>query len=508
MDDTHTIQSNQFVHSLQFLPFAWTSAKSYSSTPDNYGYRPITTNFNQLSWFIGNGSPVAFQIGKKLLLLLLILVVVLVWRSWLELNGRNPETSWAALAFGFLLLHPVMAHSGNYISASSSLLCGLFYFLSLLYFLRYQAQSKNRDLFIASLSYFFSMMAKEEGVTLVAIIAICEFFYFPKGTSILARLKAMRVTPLFTLIAALGCWMIFSHFEPTSDIARGTIPRWHYFATQWHAYVHYLKLMVWPFHFNFDNLEFPFQTSVWTATNLFLASLHLSIFTWGLWLCGRKNVIGLGLCGFYIAILPASSIIPLAEPVNDHRALIAYLFGGFVIIQVLAYLSDHLDPFRRKIAFAILLIYLSATTLLRNMDFTSSRAIWVDTLIMNPHSPRAKNNLALEYMGEGNYELAQLLLRDCTREATSYSNCFTNLAIVYAATGQDILADQTFQTGMIFDLGKLNSRLFYSDYLIRRGRYREARGYLEEANQFSGGLNQQVLVSLRHVRTQLGMLNE
>lgn len=511
MDDSHTIQSNQFVHSLNYFFLPWTSAKAYSSSPENYGYRPLTANFNQLCWFFGNGNVIAFQVAKKLLFALFAWCCFLLWNQWFRLlqSSQSQNLWWGhgCLAFAFFLFHPVGTQVANYIAASSTLLCGLFYVLSLYFYLKFRSTEKNWMLALSGLCYFLSVMSKEEGITLIAILVIIELFFLRPASSL--ESKAANKYPLMALafltgIALVATALIVAHFEPTSDIARGSVSRGLYFATQLRAYLFYISTYFWPFQFNFDNLSFQFATTLWTATNAVFFFINAVLVGLGLILCGRKSPYGLAIVGFYIAILPASSIIPLAEAVNDHRHFIPFIFFGFGMVH---FFSQNLPRIVKnktveKITIGTLLLSLAAATYTRNLDFISNKTIWADTVLKNPDSPRANNNLALEYMAVADYAVAKELLSHCITVGVSYYPCFINYAVTSAATGDDVTAENYFTKAILMDSNKLSSRLFYADFLMRKRRDAEAKKYLDEANEFAQGLNKPVLDRLETLRSR------
>ncbi len=515
LDESHAIISNQFVHSLRYFAFPWESAKAASSNPENYGYRPVTFNFFQLMWHLGDGKPLPFQIGKKIILILVSAMTFLFWKEWSKIAGPlessrpskknqlpEKESLWwgsSFFAFAFFLLHPVSVQVANYIGASTTLLTALFYMTSFYLYLRFRQSEKIWQLALGAICYFLAVMSKEEGITLIALVFVAEVFFLSGKKTFLVSKKAIVPLLVYSITAIFSAYLIYAHFEPTSGIARGSVIRSLYFATQWRAYFYYVHFYFWPVGFNFDNLDFGFATELWTPLNILCLCLHLSILAFAIRLCRLKNSIGFAILGFYISILPASSIVPLSEPVSDHRDYIPFLFFGFGMIQVMEQASDRWikNQIKEKWIIACLLVALAGGTLYRNFDFMSSKAVWIDTVLKNPGSPRAKNNLALEYMSKGQYAVADALLTKCAEVAPTYSVCLINLGIVSDATGNLAKAEEFYKKSMQYDLSKIDSRLFYVQFLLRQGRAREAKELLEEANAFSNGLNKPILDSLQ-----------
>ncbi len=496
-DDSHTILSNQFVHSLKYFLEPWTSAKTYSSTPENYGYRPVTINFSQIVWFLGNGNPVAFQIAKKLIYLFLAIIVTLFW---VELFSFIKPLKHPQILFGLLLLHPFAIQVCNYIAASSSLLCGLFYFLSLLSYIRFRKTQTWIYLILIGVFYFLSVSSKEEGITLIAIVALIEIFFMPRNLKI--SFKA-----LVALIAGggLGLLLIISNFEPQSSIARGPITRWNYFATQWEGYFFYFGNYFFPFNFNFDNSNLPFVETVFNVRSMIFLSLNALLVFLSLWLCFRRNLLGLGILGFYIAVLPASSVVPLAESLNDHRAFISFLFFVIVLYGIFNRVSENTSAARLRTALVFFLfIYLSGANAYRNWDWRTSESLWRDTVERNPTGSRAQNNLAVILMAQGRYAEAMPLLTECARLSPRYALCQINLGVTYEALGEDQKAREHHLKGISLDPGVVTSRLAYSRFLIQRGYLAEAEKVLTEADQFTHGLNVKVKESLNQIKKLKG----
>lgn len=56
LDDAHTVQSNDAIQNPANFFKLWTSARYYSSSPDNWGYRPMQAMYTWTSWQLGQGE--------------------------------------------------------------------------------------------------------------------------------------------------------------------------------------------------------------------------------------------------------------------------------------------------------------------------------------------------------------------------------------------------------------------------------------------------------------------
>ena len=94
------------------------------------------------------------------------------------------------LAAGFAI-HPANTQVVNYIAATSTLLCGFWYLAGYYLYLRFRDDPKTPTLLAGGLAYALACLAKEEGVTLVAVIALSEFFLPRPAPGVRTRIFAV-----------------------------------------------------------------------------------------------------------------------------------------------------------------------------------------------------------------------------------------------------------------------------------------------------------------------------
>ena len=114
-DDSHVIETNAFLRSLDNVPRFFTDAHTFSSLPQNATYRPLVTLSLALDWAAGNGSYRSFHITQIALLLILGAMLVAFFTP---IVGR-----WKALfAATLFCVHTANTETMNLISARSELL--------------------------------------------------------------------------------------------------------------------------------------------------------------------------------------------------------------------------------------------------------------------------------------------------------------------------------------------------------------------------------------------------
>lgn len=461
-DDSHSVETNIAVRSLSNIPSFWTDTRTSSFIPENRVYRPLVYTFYAICWQIGQGSTWPFHIMKMLMHLGVCLGLFFIWRrlwsekGWLPLDNlriRLPffsqavaiNPSWAAFFLALVFaVHPAGSECVDYISATTSLQCAMFYIGAYCAYLRQRdaaasGQPSGRWLGLALFLYFLSVASKEEGITLLAMVAVTEYFLYPGFPAQKLKAAFRRVIPYAATGVALGAWIVLMH-PSSGDESRGYATWDSYFMTQWRAYLWYMRLWFWPFDLNADYATVDFAKSITDAAVIqaIIGNTLLFAFAW----FNRKRFPAMlfGILWFYITISPASSVVKLAEAINEHRMYLAYVgFVGGTFTVLLFCAERFFAPERRAQRvgwlYALAIVGLVIGTQSRNRVWEDDESLWADTVQKNPSSGRALNNLALVYLSRGQYEQAVDYLERCERHWTSYMYCPLNRGVALQAIG-------------------------------------------------------------------------
>lgn len=483
LDDAHTVQSNDAIKNPANFLKLWTSARYYSSSPDNWGYRPMQALYTWTSWQVGGGATWPFHAFKILFFSFVATFFVLMWRRLL------PQMSKEVILLGglFFLVNPVHTQVVSYIAATSTLMAGMFVSFSLYQYLRFREDGKLWRYAVSVIAVFFAMMSKEEGITILGMIPLIEVFMRYREGRLRFGLRDLAVYAGYVLSGVLALALILSMFEPTSDLARGSMDRWIYFATQFRAYLRYMAMYFVSYDLNADNLQFGFASSWTEPTVLITVALNLILIGVAFYSMKRAPLLLLALCWFYGAISPASSLVVLAEPVNDHRAFLAYLgFAGLSFPLFQWVLSK--GQVERIVLIALVVGY-GGWTMARNVTWSSNVNLWEDTIAKNPGSVRAHNNAALNYMHRSEWTRSAEILDACLVIEPRYAYCLINRALVGAARGEEQLAESLYLRAIEADFAGVNARRYFSEFLLARGRLTEAIPYATAADQAAQGKN-------------------
>lgn len=499
LDDSHTLQSNAIIQNFSGLRQIWSTGRAYSSLASTYGYRPVTTTFNMLIWVIGGGQTWPFHLAK---ILIFIATCSLLARIWRELM---PSMHDHVLGAGILLfaVNPVHSQVVSYIAAIATQWAALFVCLAIWAYLRHRRDG-GTALYILSLVFVaLATLSKEEGVVALALIPLVEIY--------LRKMEGRRLWPYgrvgvllgYLLPAGVAVFLIFWMYEPTQDLVRSEVRPWRYFITQWRAYLRYFAMYFYSYDLNADNIEFGFASQFRDKAVLRALSLNVAVISAALLSWRWRPAITLGVAWFYIGISPASSVVVLAEPVNDHRAFIGYL--GFALVGlVLLELLFRRDRRIFWIAVTVATTGYSITTYRRGEAWSTNAKLWTDTVKKNPSSARAHNNLGLEMIRRGEFDFALILLKRCAELRPTYAHCHINRGVALAKLGRDDEAESEFLLGVKFDQTVVQSRYNYARFLSARGILSRAVFLVEEADRFVAGHDLDTRLELIDLYRRLG----
>ena len=516
-DDSHSVEANLAIRSVANIPSFWADSRTSSFIPENRVYRPMVYTLYSFCWAIGEGKTWPFHIMKMAMHVLVCLALFLVWRMLWSVPGWFPVKSlsikfplvshvfsitpdWAAFFLAAVFaVHPAGSECVDYISATTSLQCAMFYVWAVYFYLGYRSSalglqpaisddSKKKYFWFALLFYFLSVASKEEGITLPAVIVLFELF-LNKGALKTRVSDAVRIFLPFALLGVILAGWIYIMHPPEGNESRGWVTPFNYFITQWRAYLWYMRLWFWPWDLNADVAAIEFSKSVADPLVIQAAIGNLLILVFS-WLNRRRFPAMLfGILWFYITISPASSIVVLAEAINEHRMYLAYFgFVGGTFTILLWCAENFFAAATRATRLGLWLLLIGVGLVIgtqeRNRVWLNDENLWSDTVEKNPTSGRALNNLALVYLGRGEYEKTIGLLDKCEQYWSTYSYCPLNKGISLFALKRFDEAEIAFQKAY-----GLNPTNLHINYHLGRLQYDHKMDYKKAIEYFRASVD-------------------
>ena len=499
-DDSHVIEENIFIRDLRNIPRFFTDARTFSSVPANATYRPIVSTTLALDYWLGHGlEPRAFHVTQLLLLAITGAMLVALFFKVLSSAGPSPWHRWSALlAAAFFCVHAGNTQPVNYISARSELLSGIGVLGALLV---YACLPRARRFQLHLLPMAFGALAKTPAV-IAAPLLLAYDLLIEKQLSLpelftrraWPRLRAALLSTAPAFAAAVALYAFVEGMNPSGQTYGGG-GRLGYLVTETWVWVHYARLFLLPTGLSADtDLElFASPRDARVAAGVLFAGAMLV-------LMGQASkrpstrAAAFGIAWFWIALIPSSTIFPLAEVANDHR--IFFPFMG-LSLAVVSWVSQGLELRAERsrnarpavalagaLAVAVLLAH-AVGTHQRNRAWRSEETLWADVVRKSPANGRGKMNYGLTQMERGRYARARELFLEAEKLTPNYGTLEVNLAIVENALGNPAAADSHFTLALTLNPQHPPPHRYYARWLIHQGRGAEAIPHLEYAIQLS-----------------------
>jgi Flp pilus assembly protein TadD len=491
-DDAHTIENNAAIRDLRNIPHFFSDATTFSSRPSNQSYRPLVSTLLAIDYHLGGGlRPFWFHLSMFVLFVALTLLLAFVVQRLLDQATSPVRNSWIALAAAaWYGLHPANADTVNYIIASSEVISTLGVLAS---FAIYFGFPQLRRYHLYAFPAAIAVLAKPPAAIFAALFAIYLLLFSPENVACSKGLRRVAayladVTPAFLLCGAT--LLLVQNMTPRNWIAGAANAR-NYLITQPYVALLYFKTFFWPNDLSADYDLNPFTTTddprFWAGFGFVALFIALAIMAA---VSSKTRVIGFGLLWFLITLLP-TSLLPLAEVMNDHRTFLPYIGLVIAIAGAASLLVQHAVRYSApaKIiitCFIVLFLCANAYAIFqRNKVWRTEETLWHDVVTKSPGNPRGLMNYGNTLMAKGDYNGALAYFHRAQVLAPRYPVLLINLAIAENATRHSTEAEQHFKEALQFAPSSPDSYTFYARYSLSHSRLSEAQALLRNALELS-----------------------
>lgn len=423
--------------------------------------RPLVMVTYWMNFAAGGLDPLGYHLANVLLHLMNGVLIFFATRQLLRKThaeysgGINLIAAFSAALF---LLHPLQSEAVAYIAGRADLLSATFMLGAiLLYTRRSDAGLSMGDTIAVLLCAALAVASKEQAVGLPLIL----FVLGNPGSFRAAAAVAWRNKAFFgalilggVLASVFALYLVLT--SPSGGSAAGV--SWiHYFYTSWRAVARYFQLAVFPMGQSADH-DFPWSPTPW-AYGAIIALLILIGLGWLLFRNRLKYpLVWAGFLVSLIAILPVTSVVPLADIFFERRFYFA-MFGVCLAVSEVLLLFNW-KPAQLAMAALPVLGLLAVLTYSRCTLWTSPFALWSDVIQKAPDKPRG-------YFWRGELLLNQGRCREAATDLTKFSslkkglelNSQVYLGLAYSCSGDGAAAVRAAEEG-IAALGE-NPKLYW-----------------------------------------------
>ncbi len=389
--------------------------------------RPLTYLTFWLNWQVGGEYPFGYHLVNLAIHLASVWVACSVF---LRVADRKP----ALIAASIFAFHPLQTEPVAYIFARATLLAALLCLLCWKDWL-------NGKLWRSALFFGAALLAKEEAAAFPVFLFGYEWICRRRGLPELrVFLKPLSAMLAFAALAAARLYYAALVTKGAGiGFELGDITPARYLLTQGRVIWEYLRVVVWPASLNFDrdfSLSAPEDLSAWLAWGLLVGAIAASC-----WFARRQPKV-FWLLGFFILLIPASSVVPLADLIAERRMYLPILSLSLAI-------GCLLKPAPRPVLMA-LAFALCGISLQRSLVWRTEESLWRDTTEKSPSKIRPKLQLAraLAGGGPGKDEERLRLLHRAKNLAPNDRSVATELGVVQLSRGRPEEALGEFQAAL------------------------------------------------------------
>jgi tetratricopeptide (TPR) repeat protein len=475
-DDSHLTKPE--LRSLEGLARIWTQPGATQQ------YYPLVHTLFWVEHRIWGDWPGGYHLLNILLHCASALLVVRILQR-LQIPG-------AWLAAAIFALHPIQAESVAWISELKNMLSGVFYFGSMLTYLKFD-RTRNLALYAAALVLFIlGLMSKSVIATLPA--AMLAIFWWKRG-KLSWREDALPLIPFFLLGMTAG--LFTSRLEGSLIGARGAdfnfsiIER---VLIAGRAISFYLGKIFWPLDLLFIYPRWQVDGTVWwqylfpAAVLLLLAGLA--------WLSRHWRAPLAGMLFFIGTLFPALGFLNVYpfrfSFVADHFQYLASLGIIVLVAAGIALLLEVWRLSRRPTGYVILCAFLASLTVLtwrQSAMYSDSETLWRTTIAKNPKSWMTQNNLGAVLLQKGELDEAIVHFRNTLEINSNDVGAQVNLGNALLQKGQldEAIAHYDTALEMKHDYGELLSTDYSQVHcslayaLLLKGQVDEATAHYQKA---------------------------
>ncbi|MFO0494078.1 MAG: tetratricopeptide repeat protein [Flavobacteriia bacterium] len=447
VDDLIVVKKNSLTQKgIDAIPeiFSHSYLFGYDGREDE-SYRPITLSTFAIERTFFDASPVASHFIQVILYALFIWVTFCYLRL---LFGENRRKLTVVICLLFAL-HPIHTEVVANIKSRDELLSALFLFSALLFYTKFLRSELNGNLMLSLLFFFLAMLSKETAVLGILLFPATHYFSFNGAPMLVLKRSAVFLSPFVLYFGlrsiVLSDVLIKAPIDPVANslaLANGFGEQ---LASNFAIFAKYIQLAIFPIHLSWDYSVSQLPLLNFGSLSAIAGVVTLLILI-GLLVFGvlRRQLIGYGAILFLATFILTSNFFFLINcPLGERFLFMPVL--GILIILVLGFerLAISINKNYSIALFAVICIYYSGRTFVRNADWKNNQTIYESALTVAPNSVKVHFNLATEYLEQGVgassvaekrafFEKAIIHFKAAEKIYPSYSLIYENAGFVYS----------------------------------------------------------------------------
>ena len=435
-------------------------------------YYPLTLTTFWAERRLWGLNPVSYHALNIALQAVSAVLVFLVLRR-LKLPG-----AWVAAMLW--AVHPVNVESVAWATELKNVQSGIFFFLSLLCFLRFEEQPRGKWYGLSLITFAGALLSKPSTVILPLVLLLLAWWQRRR----VSRRDLWRTAPFFAMSLAMALLTITEqrgHIERAPhDWSLGSVER---FVLAGKAVWFYAGKVLWPVNLMFVYPQWPLNTHSPVDWLPLAGAVAIGV---GLWKMRRHEwaaALGVGLGYFTIALLPVLGFFDIYyfrySFVSDHFQYLASI-GPIALLVACAATAVHSRQ-ARMISALLVVFTLAALTWCYAQVFSDDATLWLETLARNPNAEIAHCNLGIILDLAGEHESAVEQYRAALKIKPNYVEAHANLGMALTDLSQYKQAEQELREALRIQPDSSNAHYGLGTLYYREGHLEDAVSHYEAA---------------------------
>jgi len=411
-----------------------------------------------------------------------LLAAFFLFRKLFELSQSLVEKReahfWAFAATAWFAVHPVHVEAVAWMVSNKELLAGLFYFLSLLCYLKTR-EGRFFTLYYPASWIFLALglLSKPSVAALPLVVVALELFYLPVDFSI--RKVLLRTSVFIVLVLAAAFYYIFYTTAFTGSLLKDSLSV--HILTMVSVLAKYVKILLFPVNLS-NSYPPPFFSGEYNYRLFIYLTVDLVLFiglVWSIWKKEKDIAFGTGF--FLLNLLPISGLFPISIFMADRYLYLSsfgFVFVGVLVLIRFSRVIGGRRPERLFITGLSLagLIFLTAISVERCQAWKDGVALWKSAVRTYPNfqfnhfglggalSQTGRYQEALDSYRKVNlfnenikalYDMARIYEK--MRDSLTADSCYRRIALLYdwKVDEPEIMAAVYKRLGMKENLARL-----------------------------------------------------
>ena len=414
---------------------------------------------------------------------------------WQVLRSLRVQGAWLAAALW--ALHPVMVESVAWVTEMKNTESGLFFLLSIFFFVRYLrakdlAGRTGVDWNYALTLLFAALAMASKSSTVILPVVLCLCAWWLDGRWHWRNLT--RVLPMFVMAVIASAVSIWTQHLALDKVVYD--PQW---VRSWQerllaasdAVWFYLGKLLWPHPLITVYPRWQIAAGQWAS---YLALLAVIVILFILWLKRRpwSRACFFAFAYFLVALLPALGLIdnPIfrLSLVFDHLQYLASIGPLALTGASLVLFSNLTIPKKRWLQSSLcagLLLILAMASWQRTLVYESNEKLWTDTLAKNPDCWSGHNNLGEALIQNGQVDEALAHFQKALEIYPNFLEAHSSLGVALLQKGQLDEAIAQFQKALEINPDYADAHYNLGNALLQEGQLDEAVAHFQKADEIN-----------------------